>query len=330
MAVGLPLAAFALTGDVQHGALASLGALAVLYAGGVPPRRRAVRVFGVGVGLVAAMAAGTLAAGSRFGTVAVIALVAALAVLLSRWRSVPPPGALMPVLVCATATQIPLHSTPLATRIGLVALGATVAWVVAMADVPFRRRTAAASSSRPPTPPWPQILRAAARAALGTGAAALLALTLGLPRPDWAAVACAAVLLHDASRATLRRAGHRAAGTAAGIGVAGLVLAVAPGALAIVVLVVALQFVVELVVARNYTLAVVFITPLALLQGALATGQLDGPIAGVLAGRLVETVIGCTLAVLVQAAIPPPGARPVRGIARRLAGSRPALVLGRG
>jgi uncharacterized membrane protein YgaE (UPF0421/DUF939 family) len=327
VAVGLPLAAFALAGDVQRGALASLGALAVLYAGGLPTRRRAVRVFGVGVGLVGAMAAGTLAAGSRVGTVAVIALVAALAVLLSRLRSVPPPGALMPVLVCATATQIPLHATPLTTRLGLVALGVAIAWVVAMADVPLRRRTSTPPSPRPPT--WPQILRAAARGALGTSTAALVALTLGLPRPDWAAVACAAVLVHDASRATLRRAGHRAAGTAAGIGVAGLVLAVTPGALALVVLVVVLQFVVELVVARNYTLAVVFITPLALLQGALATGQLDGPIAALLAGRLVETAIGCALAVLVQAVIPPPGERPVRTVALRLTARHPAPALGR-
>jgi hypothetical protein len=111
-----------------------------------------------------------------------------------------------------------------------------------------------------------------------------VALALGLPRPDWAAVACAAVLVHDATRTTVRRAGHRAVGTAAGIGVAGVVLAIAPGALALVVLVVVFQFVVELIVARNYTAAVVFITPLALLQGALASGQLDGPVAGLLAG----------------------------------------------
>jgi uncharacterized membrane protein YccC len=198
-----------------------------------------------------------------------------------------------------------------------------------MAHVPFRRRPPAAHRPPPQTPPWPQVLRAAARGALGTSAAALIALTLELPRPDWAAVACAAVLLHDASRATLRRAGHRAAGTAAGIGVAGLVLAVAPGAVTLVVLVVVLQFVVELVVARNYTLAVVFITPLALLQGALATGQLDGPIAGLLAGRLVETAIGCGLAVLVQAAIPPPGEQPVRSVALRVAPGRLATTLQR-
>jgi hypothetical protein len=326
--VGSPLLAFSLAGDVRHGALASLGALAVLYATGLPARRRSARVLGVGAALTLAMAAGTLAAGSRAGTVGVIALVAAVAVLVSRWRAIPPPGALMPVLVSATATQIPLASASLATRIGLVALGATIAWVVAMADVPFRHRTVEPPSPRPAAPPWPQMLRAAVRGAAGTSIAALVALTLGLPRPDWAAVACAAVLLNDASRATLRRAGHRAAGTAAGIGVAGLVLAVAPGALALVVLVVVLQFVVELVVTRNYTVAVVFITPLALLQGALATGQLDGPVGGLLAGRLVETAIGCALAVLVQAAVPPPGEQPVRSVAVRLTGGRLAPVPG--
>jgi uncharacterized membrane protein YccC len=144
-----------------------------------------------------------------------------------------------------------------------------------------------------------------------------VALALGLPRPDWAAVACAAVLVHDATRTTVRRAGHRAIGTAAGIGVAGLVLAIAPGALALVVLVVVFQFVVELLVARNYAAAVVFITPLALLQGALASGQLDGPVAGLLAGRMVETAIGCTVAVLAQAMVPPSGERPAQAMALR-------------
>jgi uncharacterized membrane protein YccC len=148
--------------------------------------------------------------------------------------------------------------------------------------------------------------------------AAFLAMALGLPRPDWAAVACAAVLVHDATRTTVRRAGHRAIGTAAGIGVAGVVLAAAPGALVLVVLVVVLQFVVELLVARNYAAAVVFITPLALLQAALAGGPLDGPVAGLLAGRMVETALGCGVAVLAQSVVPPSGERPALEMSLRL------------
>jgi hypothetical protein len=333
VAVGLPLVGFAVSGDVRNGALASLGALAVLYAPGLPYRRRAVRVLGVGAGLVLAAAAGTAASGSHLWTAGVIALVAGVAVLLARWRSVGPPGALMPVLVCATATQIPLAAAPLAPRIGLVALGAAIAWGVVMAGAPFRRLWPEPAPARQPAPPWLEIARAAGRGAIGAGVAALVAVALGLPRPDWAAVACAAVLVHDATRTTVRRAGHRAVGTAAGIGVAGLVLAAAPGALAIVVLVVVLQFVVELLVARNYTAAVVFITPLALLQGALATGHLEGPVAGLLAGRMIETAIGCTIAVLAQVVIPPAGERPALAMSRTLvralrrAGRRPVPVL---
>jgi uncharacterized membrane protein YgaE (UPF0421/DUF939 family) len=306
-------------GDIRGGALASLGALAVLYAQGLPYRRRAVRVLAVGAGLVLAAAAGTAAVGNHLGTAAVIALVAGIAVLVTRRRSIGPPGALMPVLVCATATQIPLDAAALSPRLGLIALGVAIAWLVVMAGAVFRSRTPAPPPATRPAPPWPQILRAAGRGASGTGVAALVAMAIGLPRPDWAAVACAAVLVHDATRSTVRRARHRAVGTAAGIGVAGLVLAAAPGALALVVLVILLQFVVELLVARNYTLAVVFITPLALLQGALATGQLHGPVAALLAGRLLETAIGCTAAVLAQAAVPPPGERPAQAAVLRLA-----------
>jgi uncharacterized membrane protein YccC len=196
-----------------------------------------------------------------------------------------------------------------------------------MAGVPFAGLWPAPAAARRPAPPWPEIARAAGRGALGTGVAAFVALALGLPRPDWAAVACAAVLAHDATRTTVRRAGHRAVGTAAGIGVAGLVLAIAPGALTLVVLVIVLQFVVELLVARSYAAAVVFITPLALLQGALASGQLDGPVAGLLAGRMIETAIGCTVAVLAQAAVPPRGERPAQAMVVRLVRRRVVPVL---
>jgi uncharacterized membrane protein YccC len=83
------------------------------------------------------------------------------------------------------------------------------------------------------------------------------------------------------------------------------------------------QFVVEFVVVGDYTLAVVLITPLALLLGTLATGQLDGPVAVLLAGRLAETAIGCALAVAAQAACPPLGERPARAAARRLTVAAP-------
>jgi hypothetical protein len=301
--------------------------MAALYAHGLPYRRRAVRVARVGAGLVVSAGAGTLAAGSGVGTVAAIAGVAGVGAFLFRWLAVPPPGALMPVFVCATVSQIPAASAPLLPRLGLVALGAVVAWLIVMARAPFHRGSSGAPTAGPPAPAAPavpvdQALRTAARVSLGTAAAALTALAVGLPRPDWAAVACAAVLVLEGSRATLRRVRHRAVGTAAGITVAAVALALDPGPLTLVALVVLLQFAVELTVVRSYTVAVALLTPLALLQGTLATGLLAGPVTPLLTTRLVETALGCALALLAQAAVPARGERPVRAVALRLARRR--------
>jgi hypothetical protein len=105
------------------------------------------------------------------------------------------------------------------------------------------------------------------------------------------------------------------------------VLVAGLGPFSLVVLVVVLQFVVELVVVRDYTLAVAFITPPALLQGAPATGQLTGSATGLLTACLVETAVGCALALLAQAACPPPGEAPVTRTAALLR-RRQVAVLG--
>ena len=54
-----------------------------------------------------------------------------------------------------------------------------------------------------------------------------------------------------------------------------------------------------MLVGRNYGLALVFITPMALLMGQLAVEQPVGPL---LVDRLVETVIGTTVDLAVVAA----------------------------
>ena len=68
---------------------------------------------------------------------------------------------------------------------------------------------------------------------------------------------------------------------------------------AIVLVAAALQITTEMLVGRNYGLALVFITPMALLMGQLAVEQPVGPL---LVDRLVETVIGTTVALAVVAA----------------------------
>ncbi|MBF6321968.1 FUSC family protein [Nocardia cyriacigeorgica] len=134
----------------------------------------------------------------------------------------------------------------------------------------------------------------AAVAANRIGLAAILAgsltVALSIGRPDWA-VLTVAVLLHqgpDRVRGTYRGI-HRVGGTVLGLAVFTVIYAFEPRGFALVLVLMGLQFSIELFVARNYGLAVVFITPLALLMGG---GGVYGDPLPVAFDRFLESVIG--------------------------------------
>jgi uncharacterized membrane protein YccC len=94
----------------------------------------------------------------------------------------------------------------------------------------------------------------------------------------------------------LVRGAHRLGGTLLGLGLAALLLSLPLHGLALVGVVVLLQVGAELFVGRNYGLALVFVTPLALLLGQLAVAHPPGQL---LLDRGVETLVGVTVALTV-------------------------------
>jgi uncharacterized membrane protein YccC len=444
-AVALPLAVAAPFGVAHLGALASLGGMTALYASGIPYRRRARTLCAVGAGLAAAMGLGSVGGLSVPASAVAVAVVAVAATMLCRLAAIRPPAAYIFVLVSATATQLPADLPATGRRVGLVAAGAVVAWVVGMAgwvfapDAPERRAVAdayraaavllrapdaglaaarqaaaaalltavsavaggsrrgdpaglraalaslreaseaafaarlggpagddpaararlaaaldeAAAALRParratrsdlsPAPPaagaWQPVAAAvrrashaaagsaaptgrsaaastgrsaaasagwrtrlgpagysAARAGCGVIAAAALAVMVGAPQPYWAIAACAAVLMIDGSRTTVRRAAHRTTGTVVGVALTAALFAADLPLPATILAVAVLQYLAELLMPRHYGAAVVFVTPLALLLAELATNQSTSGLLGV---RLVDTVLGCAAALAV-------------------------------
>jgi uncharacterized membrane protein YccC len=444
-AVALPLAVAAPFGVAHLGALASLGGMTALYASGIPYRRRARTLCAVGAGLAAAMGLGSVGGLSVPASAVAVAVVAVAATMLCRLAAIRPPAAYIFVLVSATATQLPADLPATGRRVGLVAAGAVVAWVVGMAgwvfapDAPERRavadayraaavllrapdaglaaaRQAAAAalltavsavaggsrrgdpaglraalaslreaseaafaarlggpagddpaararlaaaldeaaaalraarratrSDLSPAPPaagaWQPVAAAvrrashaaagsaastgrsaaastgrsaaasagwrtrlgpagysAARAGCGVIAAAALAVMVGAPQPYWAIAACAAVLMIDGSRTTVRRAAHRTTGTVVGVALTAALFAADLPLPATILAVAVLQYLVELLMPRHYGAAVVFVTPLALLLAELATDQSTSGLLGV---RVVDTVLGCAAALAV-------------------------------
>ncbi|MGW4049381.1 FUSC family protein [Streptomyces sp. NPDC004779] len=152
-----------------------------------------------------------------------------------------------------------------------------------------------------PHPPNAGVLVPALRTVLGTGLAGGAALALGLGHGYWAAVSAAAVLHSVDVRTAARRAVQRTLGTAAGLVLALAVLGLRPAPLLLVGTVVALEFLLEYTVARNYGLGVAFLTPLALLLTELAAPAEE---AGTLvADRALGSALGVLLALLCALAV---------------------------
>ena len=132
-------------------------------------------------------------------------------------------------------------------------------------------------------------------------------------------IAFSALVLHQGGPRVVRtyRAVHRLIGTVAGLGLFLVVSFLQPTGWWIVALIVGLQFTIELLVTRNYSLAVALITPLAL---TVATGgrYADEPWA-LVGERFLDTVIGVLVALIVLWAVGRRAHhRAVRGDTRRV------------
>ncbi|WP_082941911.1 FUSC family protein [Mycolicibacterium peregrinum] len=128
--------------------------------------------------------------------------------------------------------------------------------------------------------------------------AVLISQALTMTHAYWA-MAAAVLMLHQGFdwQRTVARGVERTLGTWLGLGVAGVILALHPQGLWLVLVIGALQFTIEMYVMRNYTLAVVFITPAALTIAS--GGQPVDNLGELLLTRGSDTLIGCAVALAV-------------------------------
>ncbi len=163
--------------------------------------------------------------------------------------------------------------------------------------IPLGRPSVGTLLRRAVTPGAPP-LTAALRTAVAVAIAGTVTVGLNMDHAYW--VMAAAVLMLNQGfdwRRTVQRGIERTLGTWLGLVLAGGILVAAPGGPWLALIVGTLQFLIEMFVVRNYTVAVIFITPAALTiasGGHRITHVLD-----MLLARGIDTVIGCAVALLV-------------------------------
>lgn len=305
LTVGLP----ALAGRVDLGLLASTGALSALYLSSRSRTERLRRLPLVQLGLLAAVALGTVSARLPALAPVVLVVTAVGAVVLVSGTAVGPPGALFPVLGAGVASRLtaPVSAggaglDPLLV-IACATAGAVLALLVVIAPLALpavRRR----DRGRPIAPirfaldaaGRTVVLRVSVAAVLS----AVLAAVLGVERGYWVVVAVVAVLQAGRGRRLSGiRAVHRVAGTLVGavvfVLVVGLIGLPAQGLLLAIALGV-LQFGAELVIVAHYGAALILVTPLALLIAEAGSAGDPWVIAG---SRVLDTALGCGVALVV-------------------------------
>jgi len=152
--------------------------------------------------------------------------------------------------------------------------------------------------------PGSNALRVVLRVGLATVLAGSLAGLLEMHRVYWA-IAAALLMLHqgfDWPR-TVQRSLERTLGTWAGLLLAGAILWLHPTGPWLALVVMALQFTIEVAVVRNYAIAVVFITGVALTIAS--GGHPVDDIGGLLLARGLDTLLGCACALLAFRLLPP-------------------------
>ena len=302
ISVAVPLLVLWAVGRLDLGMYASFGAFAALYGRKDPFGDRLRMQAAAGGVLIAAMLAGTglsvLGAPALVSVFAVAAL-ASLVTLLAYTMQWHPPGPLFVVFAAGATASIPASGGSFA---DVVIVGGASALFALVVTTVF---AAASARGLPPVATHKQPLRVgmlAGEMAITVGVAASLAGTAGLVLGShwyWATVGAVAAVSGAHVSARLIRGLQRLAGTLVGVVVAAGILALHLPPLAVIAVAVVLQAGAEMFIGRNYGIAMIFVTPLALLMVELASST---PAEVLLRDRAVETVIGVTAGTLIALA----------------------------
>ncbi|WP_374009731.1 FUSC family protein [Leifsonia sp. LS-T14] len=314
LAVAVPLFLLFAVGRLDLTAYATFGAFTALYGRNEPYRLRVRTLTAAALALLVSVAAGTLlaVAGEPLPLVAValIVVVGGGTVFVTVLQMVPPQALffVFALLVCAAIPTQPADVLP---RLALAAVTAAFAWLLTMSGWAIRRIPAVARGSlartglvndlrrRPQVDLAalrdPRVWLTVAQNVVGVLIAGGIAVAFGFGHAYWAVVSLVAVIPPARAAHSISRSLHRIVGTIVGVLVTAALLTWSPSPAVVICVIVVCQFFAEILVARHYGAALVFITPLALSVSHLAS---PAPLNTLVVDRVLETILGAGVGIV--------------------------------
>lgn len=268
LSVGIPALIAVWLNHFALGVMASLGGLASLYIRQTSLPHRMVTMALVTFGFSASFTLSLLAGFNPWVLVLALFFVSFLATFICRFFVVPPPGSFFFIMIACVASAVPFDLSLVAQRAGLLLFGCLGASLLALI---YSLVQLMAGNKHGLVTAEPTELRVTAIFLEATTIATfialsyLLAIGFGFDKPYWAPISCLAILQGASFRAVWHRKIHRIVGTAIGMGLAWVIFSFNPNAWTLALLIMALSFLTEVLVTRNYGLAVIIITPLTII-----------------------------------------------------------------
>ena len=295
IAISFPVFVGAYFDALSSGIKASLGAMVILnipLVGKLPYRLVTVMAWGFAMSLCFAL--GLIAQQVPLLKLPIFTLMAFGIVIFGRYYRQPPPAGLFVMMAGAIALFIPLPLEDILPATGLVMLGSGFALVMALLYSLFLLATRPAT----PTPTYsyePDTITESLIVASFVSLALLIAVTLQLSNPYWAAVSCFLIIQGIHLRTMWIKQIHRLLGTVLGVVLASWMLSWGLSIWGVALAILTMMLCIETLVDRHYGLAVIFITPLTIFIAEYGSGLpfSESAYQEVIRTRLFDTVIGC-------------------------------------
>ena len=293
LASGLPLLIASAWGNMAYGLIVSTGGLVFRYMPDTPMHHRMVMLMSCSFGMLACYTLGVL---SHFYPPLIIlslSILTTLVTMVCRFYKIGAAGSLFFIMAAAIGAYSPSALSDVPIRIGLLTIGCLLACLIGFFYSLFSLRTQAPSAVPGLSPhSFDFVVFDSIIIGAFVGLSLLLAQLLQLERPYWVPVSCLAVIQGASLRAVWTKQAQRVVGTALGILVTWALFQLPLNTWSIAVIVTLLVFVIQTLVVRQYALAAMFFTPLAILLAEAA--HLDySSVNAVMAARLFDTILGC-------------------------------------
>ena len=295
LCVGVPLFFGYFVGEVADGILASMSGLIILYIPFTPIVNRMGTLMICSFGFIVSFTVGLFFSFNPVIASLILGIFSFSMYGLITYLRIKPPGYFFFILIIAVAICMPYDPQNIPRKIGIIAMGtistctlALIYSLLTLKKYPSQAEIVFVAKNK-----TFHILEASI-VGFCIGLSLIIAHILHLENPYWVPVSCAAVMQGATSKHIWQRSIHRILGTFIGIGFAGLLLDRHMSALAMCISIIVLQFIVEMLVTRNYGFAVIFITALTIFmaEGGHTIGS--KPHISVYA-RFLDITIGSTI-----------------------------------